>query len=111
MPPHTHTHTAQTVVETFSFLSSCPVVAMAMPTSPWLVNDLGEPVCAVVAPPPYSYDPSGSDLPRGQSSHGGQQFLVVGVLTPSLFRRLQGSPVLLQPGRPGRAPSPSHIQV
>ncbi|RVE76713.1 hypothetical protein OJAV_G00011540 [Oryzias javanicus] len=39
-------------------------VAMAMPTSPWLVNDLGEPVCAVVAPPPYSYDPSGSDLPR-----------------------------------------------
>lgn len=32
--------------------------------APWLVNELGEPVCAVVAPPPYSYDPSGADLPR-----------------------------------------------
>ncbi|XP_028315629.1 putative bifunctional UDP-N-acetylglucosamine transferase and deubiquitinase ALG13 isoform X2 [Gouania willdenowi] len=40
-------------------------VPMAMPAaSPWLVNELGEPVCAVVAPPPYSYDPNGSDLPR-----------------------------------------------
>ncbi|CAN9510008.1 unnamed protein product [Ophioblennius macclurei] len=33
-------------------------------TSPWLVNELGEPVCTMVAPPPYSYDPNGSDLPR-----------------------------------------------
>ncbi|XP_072295702.1 putative bifunctional UDP-N-acetylglucosamine transferase and deubiquitinase ALG13 isoform X2 [Eucyclogobius newberryi] len=39
-----------------------PVPAAA----PWMVNELGEPVCAVVAPPPppYSYDPSGGDLPR-----------------------------------------------
>ncbi|XP_062294138.1 LOW QUALITY PROTEIN: putative bifunctional UDP-N-acetylglucosamine transferase and deubiquitinase ALG13 [Scomber scombrus] len=37
----------------------------AMPAvSPWLVNELGEPVCTLVAPPPYSYDPNGSDLPR-----------------------------------------------
>uniref|UniRef100_A0A3P8TJH6 ubiquitinyl hydrolase 1 n=1 Tax=Amphiprion percula TaxID=161767 RepID=A0A3P8TJH6_AMPPE len=48
------------------FLSS---VAMAIPAaSPWLVNELGEPLCTVVAPPPYSYDPNGSDLPRGQRS-------------------------------------------
>uniref|UniRef100_UPI003AABAF7E putative bifunctional UDP-N-acetylglucosamine transferase and deubiquitinase ALG13 n=1 Tax=Centroberyx gerrardi TaxID=166262 RepID=UPI003AABAF7E len=40
-------------------------VAMAIPaTTPWLVNELGEPLCTVVAPPPYSYDPNGSDLPR-----------------------------------------------
>ncbi|XP_076028221.1 putative bifunctional UDP-N-acetylglucosamine transferase and deubiquitinase ALG13 [Genypterus blacodes] len=42
-------------------------VTMAMPGSsstPWLVNELGEPLCTVVAPPPYSYDPNGSDLPR-----------------------------------------------
>ncbi|XP_028272210.1 putative bifunctional UDP-N-acetylglucosamine transferase and deubiquitinase ALG13 [Parambassis ranga] len=40
-------------------------VAMAIPAaSPWLVNEMGEPLCSVVAPPPYSYDPNGSDLPR-----------------------------------------------
>ncbi|XP_019134381.2 putative bifunctional UDP-N-acetylglucosamine transferase and deubiquitinase ALG13 isoform X2 [Larimichthys crocea] len=40
-------------------------VAMAIPAaSPWLVNELGETLCTVVAPPPYSYDPNGSDLPR-----------------------------------------------
>ncbi|KAM9857045.1 putative bifunctional UDP-N-acetylglucosamine transferase and deubiquitinase ALG13 [Aulostomus maculatus] len=40
-------------------------VALAIPAaSPWLVNELGEPLCTVVAPPPYSYDPNGSDLPR-----------------------------------------------
>ncbi|KAM9769943.1 LOW QUALITY PROTEIN: putative bifunctional UDP-N-acetylglucosamine transferase and deubiquitinase ALG13, partial [Menidia menidia] len=40
-------------------------VAMAIPaSSPWLVNEMGEPVCTVVAPPPYSYDPHGTDLPR-----------------------------------------------
>ncbi|XP_070838719.1 putative bifunctional UDP-N-acetylglucosamine transferase and deubiquitinase ALG13 [Chaetodon trifascialis] len=40
-------------------------VAMAIPAaSPWLVNELGEAVCTLVAPPPYSYDPNGSDLPR-----------------------------------------------
>nr|XP_020475966.1 putative bifunctional UDP-N-acetylglucosamine transferase and deubiquitinase ALG13 isoform X2 [Monopterus albus] len=40
-------------------------VAMAIPaTSPWLVNEMGEPVCIMAAPPPYSYDPNGSDLPR-----------------------------------------------
>ncbi|KAF7646074.1 hypothetical protein LDENG_00193850 [Lucifuga dentata] len=33
-------------------------------SSPWLVNDVGEPLCTVIAPPPYSYDPNGSDLPR-----------------------------------------------
>ena len=52
--------------EVLCFLS---VAAMAIPsTSPWLVNELGEPLCTVVAPPPYSYDPNGSDLPRGQRS-------------------------------------------
>ncbi|KAM9363222.1 LOW QUALITY PROTEIN: putative bifunctional UDP-N-acetylglucosamine transferase and deubiquitinase ALG13 [Symphorus nematophorus] len=46
---HTHTHT----------------LAMAIPAAaPWLVNELGEALCTVVAPPPYSYDPNGSDLPR-----------------------------------------------
>ncbi|XP_073790821.1 putative bifunctional UDP-N-acetylglucosamine transferase and deubiquitinase ALG13 isoform X40 [Danio rerio] len=30
---------------------------------PWFVNELGEPV-AMAPPPPYSYDPNGSDLPR-----------------------------------------------
>ncbi|XP_006806663.1 putative bifunctional UDP-N-acetylglucosamine transferase and deubiquitinase ALG13 [Neolamprologus brichardi] len=40
-------------------------VAMTIPAaSSWLVNELGEPLCTVVAPPPYSYDPNGSDLPR-----------------------------------------------
>ncbi|KAM6939558.1 LOW QUALITY PROTEIN: putative bifunctional UDP-N-acetylglucosamine transferase and deubiquitinase ALG13 [Xenentodon cancila] len=49
LPPTTHTQT----------------LTMAIPTAaPWLVNELGEPLCAVVAPPPYSYDPNGSDLPR-----------------------------------------------
>lgn len=44
-------------------------VAMAIPAaSPWLVNELGETLCTVVALPPYSYDPNGSDLPRGQRS-------------------------------------------
>ncbi|XP_058495765.1 putative bifunctional UDP-N-acetylglucosamine transferase and deubiquitinase ALG13 isoform X2 [Solea solea] len=47
---HTQTHSA---------------VAMAIPAaSPWLANELGEPLCTVVTPPPYSYDPNGSDLPR-----------------------------------------------
>ncbi|KAG7232677.1 hypothetical protein INR49_008231 [Caranx melampygus] len=40
-------------------------VSMTVPaSSPWLVNELGEPLCTTVAPPPYSYDPNGSDLPR-----------------------------------------------
>ncbi|XP_061843945.1 putative bifunctional UDP-N-acetylglucosamine transferase and deubiquitinase ALG13 isoform X2 [Nerophis lumbriciformis] len=40
-------------------------VAMAIPAaSPWLVNEMGETVCAVLTPPPYSYDPNGNDLPR-----------------------------------------------
>ncbi|XP_061627010.1 putative bifunctional UDP-N-acetylglucosamine transferase and deubiquitinase ALG13 isoform X2 [Phyllopteryx taeniolatus] len=40
-------------------------VAMAIPAAtPWLVNELGEGLCSVVAPPPYSYDPNGCDLPR-----------------------------------------------
>ncbi|XP_068071988.2 putative bifunctional UDP-N-acetylglucosamine transferase and deubiquitinase ALG13 isoform X27 [Danio rerio] len=33
------------------------------PAVPWFVNELGEPV-AMAPPPPYSYDPNGSDLPR-----------------------------------------------
>lgn len=45
------------------------LVAMTIPAaSPWLVNELGEPLCTVAAPPSYSYDPNGSDLPRGQRS-------------------------------------------
>lgn len=44
-------------------------VAMAIPTTtPWLANELGEPVCSMMTPPPYSYDPNGNDLPRGQRS-------------------------------------------
>uniref|UniRef100_A0A8C6KI13 ubiquitinyl hydrolase 1 n=1 Tax=Nothobranchius furzeri TaxID=105023 RepID=A0A8C6KI13_NOTFU len=40
-------------------------VAMMIPAAaPWLPNEVGEPFCAVVASPPYSYDPNGSDLPR-----------------------------------------------
>ncbi|XP_069578186.1 putative bifunctional UDP-N-acetylglucosamine transferase and deubiquitinase ALG13 [Brachyistius frenatus] len=51
LPPAAHTQTRS--------------VAMAIPAaSPWLVNELGEPLCTVVTPPPYSYDPNGSDLPR-----------------------------------------------
>ncbi|KAK5936372.1 hypothetical protein CgunFtcFv8_027768 [Champsocephalus gunnari] len=38
---------------------------MAIPaSSPWLVSEMGEALCSVVAPPPYSYDPNGMDLPR-----------------------------------------------
>ncbi|XP_056136570.1 putative bifunctional UDP-N-acetylglucosamine transferase and deubiquitinase ALG13 [Lampris incognitus] len=41
------------------------MVAMAIPAdAPWLVNELGEPLGPSVAPPPYSYDPNGADLPR-----------------------------------------------
>ncbi|XP_022522235.2 putative bifunctional UDP-N-acetylglucosamine transferase and deubiquitinase ALG13 [Astyanax mexicanus] len=41
-----------------------PVVPMQFPpASPWFVNEVGEPV-TVAPPPPYSYDPNGSDLPR-----------------------------------------------
>ncbi|XP_017560753.1 putative bifunctional UDP-N-acetylglucosamine transferase and deubiquitinase ALG13 isoform X3 [Pygocentrus nattereri] len=41
-----------------------PVVSMQFPpASPWFVNEMGEPV-TVAPPPPYSYDPSGNDLPR-----------------------------------------------
>ncbi|KAM8843413.1 putative bifunctional UDP-N-acetylglucosamine transferase and deubiquitinase ALG13 isoform 4-T4 [Synchiropus picturatus] len=40
-------------------------VAVPIPASShWLVNELGEPVYTVVAPPTFSYDPNGSDLPR-----------------------------------------------
>lgn len=41
-----------------------PVPVPVPATAPWLVNELGEPVCTVVAPPPYSCDPNCSDLPR-----------------------------------------------
>ncbi|KAG7217977.1 hypothetical protein INR49_020725 [Caranx melampygus] len=45
--------------------SHAQVFSMTVPaSSPWLVNELGEPLCTTVAPPPYSYDPNGSDLPR-----------------------------------------------
>ncbi|KAM9314753.1 UDP-N-acetylglucosamine transferase subunit ALG13-like [Pholidichthys leucotaenia] len=45
--------------------SQTPSVAMAIPAaSPWLVNESCDPVCTMVAPPPYSYDLNGSDLPR-----------------------------------------------
>ncbi|XP_037830580.1 putative bifunctional UDP-N-acetylglucosamine transferase and deubiquitinase ALG13 [Kryptolebias marmoratus] len=51
LPPATHTQTRS--------------VTMTIPAAaPWLVNELGEPLCTVVAPPPYSYDLNGSDLPR-----------------------------------------------
>uniref|UniRef100_A0A672T7S3 ubiquitinyl hydrolase 1 n=1 Tax=Sinocyclocheilus grahami TaxID=75366 RepID=A0A672T7S3_SINGR len=36
---------------------------LGRPAVPWFVNELGEPV-AMAPPPPYSYDPNGSDLPR-----------------------------------------------
>ncbi|XP_047222699.1 putative bifunctional UDP-N-acetylglucosamine transferase and deubiquitinase ALG13 isoform X3 [Girardinichthys multiradiatus] len=41
-----------------------PVAMTISAAAPWLVNELGEPLCTVVTPPPYSYDPNGSDLPR-----------------------------------------------
>uniref|UniRef100_A0A3B4VH42 ubiquitinyl hydrolase 1 n=1 Tax=Seriola dumerili TaxID=41447 RepID=A0A3B4VH42_SERDU len=48
--------------------STPPLLSLAAMTvsasSPWLVNELGEPLCTMVAPPPYSYDPNGSDFPR-----------------------------------------------
>ncbi|KAJ3597330.1 hypothetical protein NHX12_000858 [Muraenolepis orangiensis] len=34
------------------------------PASLWVVNELGEPVSLLLAPPPYSYDPNGNDLPQ-----------------------------------------------
>ncbi|XP_036381565.1 putative bifunctional UDP-N-acetylglucosamine transferase and deubiquitinase ALG13 [Megalops cyprinoides] len=41
-----------------------PVVSVPYPAaSPWFVNEMGETV-AMPTPPPYSYDPNGSDLPR-----------------------------------------------
>ncbi|XP_046724502.1 putative bifunctional UDP-N-acetylglucosamine transferase and deubiquitinase ALG13 isoform X4 [Silurus meridionalis] len=41
-----------------------PVMSMLFPPAcPWFVNEIGEPV-TVAPPPPYSYDPNGSDLPR-----------------------------------------------
>uniref|UniRef100_A0AAY4A2E7 ubiquitinyl hydrolase 1 n=1 Tax=Denticeps clupeoides TaxID=299321 RepID=A0AAY4A2E7_9TELE len=40
-----------------------PIVSTSFPPAPWFVNELGEPV-AMAPPPPYSYDPNGSDLPR-----------------------------------------------
>ncbi|MED6250088.1 hypothetical protein ATANTOWER_024493 [Ataeniobius toweri] len=41
-----------------------PVALTISAAAPWLVNELGEPLCTVVTPPPYSYDLGGSDLPR-----------------------------------------------
>uniref|UniRef100_A0A8C2Z8A8 ubiquitinyl hydrolase 1 n=1 Tax=Cyclopterus lumpus TaxID=8103 RepID=A0A8C2Z8A8_CYCLU len=61
---YTHTHTMCNI-KCFLFLVAMAITA----TSPWLVNELGEPLCTMVAPPPYSYDLNGSDLPRGQSKH------------------------------------------
>ncbi|XP_077052342.1 putative bifunctional UDP-N-acetylglucosamine transferase and deubiquitinase ALG13 isoform X7 [Siphateles boraxobius] len=40
-----------------------PQNVLGRPAVPWFVNELGEPV-ALAPPPPYSYDPNGSDLPR-----------------------------------------------
>ncbi|XP_056586609.1 putative bifunctional UDP-N-acetylglucosamine transferase and deubiquitinase ALG13 isoform X3 [Triplophysa dalaica] len=40
-----------------------PQNVMGRPAVPWFVNELGEPV-AMAPPPPYSYDPNASDLPR-----------------------------------------------
>ncbi|KAM6969977.1 putative bifunctional UDP-N-acetylglucosamine transferase and deubiquitinase ALG13 [Aplochiton taeniatus] len=41
-----------------------PVVSLPfVAASPWLVNELGEPV-SPMAPPPYSYEANGTDLPR-----------------------------------------------
>ncbi|XP_015226921.1 PREDICTED: putative bifunctional UDP-N-acetylglucosamine transferase and deubiquitinase ALG13 [Cyprinodon variegatus] len=51
LPPAAHAQTRQV---------SMTISAAA----PWLVNELGEPVCSVVTQPSYSYDPNGSDLPR-----------------------------------------------
>lgn len=61
-PPHTH---CLTFAARMTIISPPPVAMMIPAASPWLVNELGEALCSVVAPPPYSYDPNGSDLPRG----------------------------------------------
>ncbi|XP_029903867.1 OTU domain-containing protein 4-like [Myripristis murdjan] len=84
-------------------------VAMAMPaTPPWLVNELGEPLCTVVAPPSYSYHPNGSDLPGGPA-------LSLEVSSPtssSISRVPTGSapPPLLYPGQPF-PPPPSGLPL
>lgn len=66
-PPTTtaRTHALSLVLLGWILFLSPPVAMMVPAASPWLVNELGEALCSVVAPPPYSYDPNGSDLPRG----------------------------------------------
>lgn len=49
----------------FFFLSVAMAVSATSPSS-WFVSELGETLS--IAPPPYSYDPNGNDLPRGQRS-------------------------------------------
>uniref|UniRef100_A0A3P8WZ28 ubiquitinyl hydrolase 1 n=1 Tax=Cynoglossus semilaevis TaxID=244447 RepID=A0A3P8WZ28_CYNSE len=66
---HSHLYLYIYIKATLSTQSVFHPVAMAIPTTtPWLANELGEPVCSMMTPPPYSYDPNGNDLPRGQRS-------------------------------------------
>lgn len=86
-------------------------VSATSPSS-WFVSELGETL--PMAPPPYSYDPNGSDLPRGQRScivSGCFFFLFVVPVTQCLpvcpsVCRLQSTPVLLQSGSPGKICTP-----
>lgn len=75
MPPHTMgrpgTHSIGVMVGHNELSNECLfllflVLSMQFPpSSPWFVNEMGEAVSAS-PPPPYSYDPNGNDLPRGQ---------------------------------------------
>lgn len=78
------------------------------PACPWFVNEMGEPV-TVAPPPPYSYDPNGNDLPRGQSSPPVKtihrlfaNMYNVKLSIPPPTYRLQDTSVLFQLGCAGR---------
>ncbi|XP_059186121.1 LOW QUALITY PROTEIN: putative bifunctional UDP-N-acetylglucosamine transferase and deubiquitinase ALG13 [Centropristis striata] len=101
-------------------------VAMAIPAaSPWLVNELGEALCTVVAPPPYSYDPNGSDLPRDcrvlqyyfnlgvQWYHQScwQQQQVYSATSPDSSYPYQHYPPYLSPDAPLHASPPSYPET
>uniref|UniRef100_M4A2R3 ubiquitinyl hydrolase 1 n=1 Tax=Xiphophorus maculatus TaxID=8083 RepID=M4A2R3_XIPMA len=82
------------------FLSSVSMMISA--AAPWLVSESGEPLCTVLAPPSYSYDPSGSDLPR--DCRVVQYYYNLGVQVgpaPSA----EGPASIMTPASPGSAPS------
>ncbi|KAF3842632.1 hypothetical protein F7725_001481 [Dissostichus mawsoni] len=81
-------------------------VAMAiLASSPWLVSEMGEALCSVVAPPPYSYDPNGRFTPRSED------YFNLGVqdqsLPPPLMRLPYEAPTTAYlPSAPAPSPLP-----